>query len=287
MSPRFVVPPGALPSRYSMQAGSTSVWLMTMTENQRAKIALAEGAGLSVVPNDPRVVSKNLSVSSSAGLQIYELYGRMPGTVMLEAKRSDGAVAAHVQVRVDPLPKTGRNASWIRLAEPQVSLNAPNVKFMLRMKHSKAVPWDWSVDRMFDEAVPAGVRHLVFNCHGFPTGKKPDFPVAHLSIGTVIHAGNVGAFRKLFPIKELRVIWLAACNLADMGAGDELCAEMARKSGCYVVSAIYETSDIAIPSGHVEDYRYATPVYFQPGDGKKIYRGDFFEQGKALGFQIV
>lgn len=284
MTPRFIIPPGAATKPYSRQPGSTSVWLMTVMENTRGKIALADGSGLTVSSNNASVVSNDITVSSSSGVTIFELYGRTTGTAMIEARKADGSVATYLQVKVVPLPAVGKTIRLIRLKAPHTVLNAPNVK-ALQMTHTKTVPWDWSVTRIM-EWVPKDSRHLVFNCHGFHTGRKADYPVVHLSLGSVIQANNTAPFDTLAGISSLRVIWIMACSLAGEGPGNVMLADIARRSGCYVVAAATDTPDRAYTAGCVEDYRYASPLFFTPGGGT-ISRGAFFEKSVELGFNLV
>jgi hypothetical protein len=172
---------------------------------------------------------------------------------------------------------------WIRLKAPHVALNAPNIRNKFSMTKTVIVPWDWDADKII-AAVPKDARHLVFNCHGFPT--KPDFPVPHLSIGRVIQSGNVGVFDALARIASLRVIWLSACALSSSAAGSDFCAEIAKRSVCYVASTLVGVPDWSGRAGHVEDYSYATPVYYR-SDGVKINRSDFFKMGAEFGFAPV
>lgn len=171
----------------------------------------------------------------------------------------------------------------IKLQSPQVALNAPNVK-KFRMKHSPVIPWDWDAGRILSkEGVPDGVKHLIFNCHGFVS--RESFSAPHLSIGTVIHKGNVSAFERLRDIPELKVIWIAACNIAG-GDGLEFCKMIAQKSGCHVVAQVLGVPDILVKSDHVEDYYYAMPVYIKP-NGDPISRGDFFGLQETLLFKHI
>jgi hypothetical protein len=175
---------------------------------------------------------------------------------------------------------------WIKLASPQVSLNAPNVT-PITMKYTKTVPWDMNADKMFEpDMVARDAKHLIFNCHGFPTGKKADFPPAHLSIGTVLFGGNVDAFSAIGSITSLRVIWIASCNIADGSGGDEFCKAMAKKSACYVVCQFLAVPDRRNRTGHVEDYDYAMPKYWD-SDGELISRSTFLSYGNSLGFVKV
>lgn len=169
---------------------------------------------------------------------------------------------------------------WISLASPQVAFNAPNILNKFTMTQTKTVPWDWSADKILAN-VSKEARHLVFNCHGFPT--RPNFQAPHLSIGTVIHPGNVAAFEALASIKKLLVIWISACALSSSQAGSDFCAEMAKRSRCYVVSSLLSVPDWAGRPYHVEDYTYAMPVYYGPS-GAKISRSDFLRMGPELGF---
>lgn len=172
---------------------------------------------------------------------------------------------------------------WISLKSPQVALNAPNILNKFTMTYSKTVPWDWGADKIMAN-VSKEARHLVFNCHGFPT--RPNFNAPHLSIGTVLHPGNVGAFEALASIQSLKVIWLSACALSSSVAGSDFCAEIARRSICYVVSSLVGVPDWSGRAYHIEDYTYSMPVYYNP-KGEKIARSTFFDKGADLGFKPV
>jgi hypothetical protein len=175
-------------------------------------------------------------------------------------------------------------SKWIKLASPTVALNGPNVWHRFIMKYSPVIPWDWSAHRILSEAVPRGVRHLVFNCHGHAWRKE--FPTPHLAIGTAIHPGNVGAFDALMPIRELRVIWIASCTIASSQAGQDFCKEMAKRSGCYVMAYNYECPDAAVRSEHIEVFPDASPVFFDPWS-ELVEQAAFFAAGKELGFRMV
>lgn len=172
---------------------------------------------------------------------------------------------------------------WIRLTSPSVALNAPNILNKFYMTHTKTIPWDWSADRIMG-SVFKEARHLVFNCHGFPW--RADFPAPHLSIGTVLHPGNVGAFDALRSIYSLRVIWISACAISSSAAGSNFCAEIAKRSICYVVSSLLSVPDWSGRALHFEDYTYAMPVYYD-WNGDKISRSTFFAKGPELGFKAV
>jgi hypothetical protein len=260
---------------------------MELSHCKRARIALAGGQMLTVRSNDPSVVPNDFYEKYVGDLRVLELYARKPGTTLIEARARDGSVAAVLQVRVREITKGKRGPVWIRLDSPQVALNSPNAGTHFRMTYSPVIPWDWSIDRMLDEAVPEGVNHLIFNCHGLPTGAKRDFPALHLSIGTAIHPGNVGAFSKLSPREDLCVIWLASCNVADGGPGSALCQRIADLSRCYVVAHLGGVKDQALRTDHIQDYVDGLPIYFRPGNIDPMYRGDFFEMGPDLGFEHV
>jgi hypothetical protein len=132
---------------------------------------------------------------------------------------------------------------------------------------------------MLSKHVREGDNHLVFNCHGYAS--RPDFQTPHLSIGTVIHPGNIGAFTILAPIK-LRVIWISACSIASSATGEDFCKKMARNAECYVVAAMFHVTQ-NVKSGHVEDTAGASWKYFDP-QGSLVGRLDFINLGKRLGF---
>jgi hypothetical protein len=169
---------------------------------------------------------------------------------------------------------------WIKLESPQVALNAPNVK-RFAMKYSPVIPWDWNADRILGEGVPKGVRHLVFNCHGYAS--RPGFGAPHLSLGTVLHPGNVGAFDQLMRMDTLLVIWISACNIAGSADGMGFCKAMAKRSGCYVVTQSLSVPDAAVRAGHIENYSYAMPAYINPA-GDLVTPSAFFAKGGELGF---
>ena len=172
---------------------------------------------------------------------------------------------------------------WISLKSPQVVLNAPNILNKFRMTSTITVPWDWDAGKIM-ASVSKEARHLVFNCHGFPT--RPNFDAPHLSLGTVLHPGNVGAFEALASIKPLNVIWLSACALSSSAAGSDFCAEIAKRSHCYVVSSVVSVPDWSGRAYHIEDYTYAMPAYYNP-KGDKMARSAFFDKGADLGFKPV
>jgi hypothetical protein len=176
--------------------------------------------------------------------------------------------------------------NWIKLEPPQVALNAPNVHKQFVMKYSPVVPWDKSAHDILSGYVPKGVRHLVFNCHGNISGGTWE-GVPSLTLGTVFHPGNVSAFELLYSILELRVIWISACNLGGSAAGLNFCKEMARKSGCYVVTQTTAVPDVAVRAGCIEDYNYAMPQYIDPF-GAMVARSDFFDKvGPEMGFKRI
>jgi hypothetical protein len=258
---------------------------MNLRQFRSAKIALAGGDSLTVRSNNPKVVPNDFGTTTWMGqLRVFELFPQYAGTTMLEARRSDGTVATTLQVQVMQLPSgTAGHQNWVKLASPQAALNSPNAGRVFRMKYSHVVPWDWGIDRMLDW-IPAGVRHLIFNCHGIPTGAKADFPVPHLSIGTAVHPGNVGAFAKLKSRNELGVIWLSSCNVADGGPGNDFCAAMAKYSGCYVSAHQGPVADPVLRTEHIQDYDRSMPIYFNP-NGTKLGRGEFYAVGRDWGFE--
>ena len=171
-----------------------------------------------------------------------------------------------------------------RLSGKIAALNAPNVS-PVHGTFTKTVPWNWDAGQMLGW-VPTTSNHLVFSCHGFHTGKKADFPAVHMSIGTVLHPQNVGAFDVLMSALELRVIWVTACSLAMEDPGDAWLAQMARRSGCYVVANSFDTPDRSPPWNCVEDTHYlnAVPKYFKP-DGGTLGRESFLALGSELRFK--
>jgi hypothetical protein len=121
-------------------------------------------------------------------------------------------------------------------------------------------------------------KHLVFNCHGFQS--LPNFGAPHLSIGTVVHAGNVGAFAKI--ANTVKVIWISACNIAGSTAGSDFMAAMAKTAGAYVVAPTMAVTQ-RTRKDSVEDTAGAMWLYYDT-TGTKISRSSFIALGPSLGF---
>jgi hypothetical protein len=166
---------------------------------------------------------------------------------------------------------------WVRLDSPSVSLNADNVTRM-QLTRNPIIPWSMDAETMLTSNVNKGDKHLVFNCHGFQT--RPGFEAPHLSIGTVVHMGNVAAFAKI--AGTVNVIWISACNMAGSQAGSDFCAAMAKNSGAYVVAATTEVTQNVLKDS-IEDTRRAMWLYFDTS-GTKIARSKFIALGPSLGF---
>jgi hypothetical protein len=170
----------------------------------------------------------------------------------------------------------GHPVKWIKLARNQCALNSDNVGGLFPMRHSYLITGGSSNDDMIAK-VPQGTKHLVFNCHGFPS--KPSYP-AHLAIGQTLKADNVGC-SPLMNNNSCKVIWLSACNIG--GDGLDLCKKLAQISGCYVVTQTMGVPDRKMKLDCVEDYYYAMPQYIDP-NGTMISRDSFFSRKGSLEF---
>jgi hypothetical protein len=170
-------------------------------------------------------------------------------------------------------------AKWIKLARNQCALNSDNVGGAFPMAHTFIIKGGTSNDAMIKK-VPEGIKHLVFNCHGFPSTSS--YP-AHLAIGQTLKADNVGSCSPLMT-NSVRVIWLSACNIG--GDGLDLCKNLARVTGCYVVTQTMGVPDRKMKRDCVEDYYYAMPQYIKPA-GTMISRKEFFELSKTLEFTLL
>jgi len=168
---------------------------------------------------------------------------------------------------------------WVKLEPDSVALNAPNVTKMT-LTHSPVIAWDKSAHEMLNENVKQDHKHVVFNCHGFTT--RPGFETPHLSIGTVVHPGNVDAFSQLAPL-NVKVVWISACNLTLSAEGEEFCKNMARKSGAYVVAPTFAVTQ-NVKRDRVEDTAGAMWKYIDP-KGNLVSRMDFIRKGPSLGFE--
>jgi hypothetical protein len=166
---------------------------------------------------------------------------------------------------------------WVTLDSPSVSLNADNVKRM-QLTRNPVIPWSTDAETMLTSNVSKGDKHLVFNCHGFQS--LPSFGAPHLSIGTVVHAGNVGAFAKIAGM--VNVIWISACNIAGSQDGSDFCAAMAKNSGAHVVAPTMAVTQ-NVRKDSIEDTAGAMWLYFDPS-GTKIARSKFIALGPSLGF---
>jgi len=170
----------------------------------------------------------------------------------------------------------GQPVKWIKLARNQCALNSDNVGGLFPMTHSYLIAGGTSNDTMIAK-VPQGMKHLVFNCHAFPN--KPSYP-AHMAIGQTLKADNVGSCSPLMN-NTCRVIWLSACNIG--GDGLPLCKNLAKVTGCYVVTQTMGVPDRKMKLDCVEDYYYAMPQYIDP-EGLMISRKDFFALSGPLAF---
>jgi hypothetical protein len=166
---------------------------------------------------------------------------------------------------------------WVHLDAPSVSLNAPNVSKM-DLTRNPVIPWDQDAESMLVKNVQKEDKHLVFNCHGFQS--LPNFGAPHLSIGTVVHAGNVGAFAKI--ANTVKVIWISACNIAGSTAGSDFMAAMAKTAGAYVVAPTMAVTQ-RTRKDSVEDTAGAMWLYYDT-TGTKISRSSFIALGPSLGF---
>jgi len=168
---------------------------------------------------------------------------------------------------------------WIKLARNQCALNSDNVQGAFPMTHTYVIPGGTPNDEMIKK-VPQGTKHLVFNCHGFPG--KPSYP-AHLAIGQTLKADNVGSCSPLM-YNTCSVIWLSACNIGTDGL--QLCKNLAKATGCFVVTQTLGVPDRKMRRDCVEDYYYAMPQYIEPG-GELISRGNFFALHEILEFTLL
>jgi hypothetical protein len=195
-------------------------------------------------------------------------YGTGPST-LLDTPSNDAEMLS------DPYDRNVNR--WVTLDSPSVSLNAPNVSKM-DLTRNPVIPWDMDAESMLTKNVQKDDKHLVFNCHGFQS--LPNFGAPHLSIGTVVHAGNVGAFTKI--AGTVKVIWISACNIAGSTAGSDFMAAMAKNAGAYVVAPTMAVTQNTHKDA-VEDTAGAMWLYYDP-TGTKIARSAFIGLGPSLGF---
>lgn len=177
----------------------------------------------------------------------------------------------------DPDPYDRNVSRWIKLEPRSVALNAPNVSKMT-LTASPVVPWEQGAEEMLTNNVQKGDKHLVFNCHGFAS--RPNFATAHLSIGTVLHLGNVGAFDRVAGM--VGVIWISACNILSSTVGEDFCKAMAKHAGAYVVAPTLAVTQNN-KKDNLEDTAGAMWKYIDP-KGEYLSRTDFIALGPSLGF---
>jgi hypothetical protein len=170
--------------------------------------------------------------------------------------------------------------SFLKLAQPAVALNAPNVQYRITMSDSHTVPWSASAHSIIKTYVKSTARHLVFNCHGFAW--RETFQAPHLSLGTVFHPGNLSAFDPIRQMESLFTIWLSACNLGCSEAGREFLRGIARHAYAYVVGASMPVGDIQCPKHCVEDWQGSMPMYIDP-TGRLMTRTEFMQLKTSLG----
>jgi hypothetical protein len=286
---QFKTPPIPSPGVfYDHQAGSTSVWRVRLSEGQRARIALVDGAELEVssnagaiVPNDPSVFTE----TRAGAVRIIEIYGlsaqgsTTPGVAMIEA-RQRGAVVAYFQAQVSPL--SGAHA-FFQLAEPQMALNSSDTPVPYSMKYKKTYTSGVSAESIIsDVQAVARVNHLVFSCHGTvdPARGGPK-----IEIGSGFDMSNLGLWDRLFSAVN-NVIWFGACALAGSAEGIKFCQTAAWRSGCYVVAPTITLPPMKPAINQIEVFTRSMPHYFAP-DGVQISATDFLRLQDELGFKLA
>jgi hypothetical protein len=165
----------------------------------------------------------------------------------------------------------------IRLSKPSVGFNGERILNKARTSQSYDIGNATSNQDMVDK-VKEGVKHVVFNCHGFPA--TPDYP-AHLAIGQTLRFDNVQVLEPWLYIGSLRIIWIVACNIG--GYDIELCKKMAKTTRCYVSTTSGPALDRNIPYANCIEENLVMPQFINP-DGIMMSSTEFMKLGGSLGF---
>jgi hypothetical protein len=268
---------GAPSAQYKFEA-SGALWLMEVGQYKYGKIALVDGAGLTVNSNNPLVVANEEFIfKGRTGLdnpRTIEFFGLSEGTTMFEARQSEaGPVVAFLQVHVKGL--SGKAPTWIALDAPHAAFNAPDTPVPYKLQHNSTINYGENLADMV-KRVPEGAKHLVISCHGQPHGV--------LLIGENLSIDNVKDF-SLFKKIGLKVIWIGGCSVAGTPQGTEFCKAIAKNAGCYVVAPGLTIPFVRPPMGRVELFARSLPKYIDP-NGNPISPPEFFKQHPKLGFKV-
>ncbi len=179
-------------------------------------------------------------------------------------------------IRNDSHGGTTNMVKWLRLAQPSVSLNAPNVK-LLEQKYTQVIPLDATPVAIVRDYVPPDARHLIVNCHGNPDPA--------IMLGTRIHADDVDAFEPIAAMPDLKMIWFSACNIAGSTKGHNFCKKLAAVARVYVVAHTASIPDRKCKTNCIEDYIYAMRTVFKPNGELHNPEKFYDELGEWGGFQ--
>jgi len=277
--PHFAVPSANPSGNYDIRSGA--VWRLRINEGQRGRIAIRDGASLSitsnngqVVPNDDVVFGLVERLGNNA---VLELFGLSAGTSMIEARDGGGNVVAYVQVQVASI---GGKHAFFKLAEPSMALHSPDTPVKYQMKYTATVPTNKSPSEVLDLVVQKNhLRHLVFSCHGAADGN----PL--VIMGTGFRLDDAGVFAALYPILT-GVIWFAACAVCMSSEGVTFCSQVAKASGCHVVAPGITIPPMKAGHSQIEVFTRSLPHYFDP-DGKAMKQSDFMKLDDDLGFKLT
>ena len=275
--PHFEVVPSAPPDHAEYTA-SRWLWLIRIKQYKYGKIALVNGENLVASSNNPLVVpNDDLVFKGKTGLEsrrIIDFYGLSSGTTMLEIRTLGGDFRFALQIQVTPV--SGKLASFVALKAPQQALNSHDTPGPYQMQYTERINAGENAAAIIKK-IHTGVNHVAISCHSFTPGV--------LAIGETIHKDNVSAFGDLRTNTGAQVIWIGACSVAGPAEGVNLCKEMARRSGCYVVAPGIGSAAIKTPVGRIDFFGASLPKYFDP-KGETIPATQFLKLGSELGFTI-
>jgi hypothetical protein len=276
--PHFDILPGAPPDRHER---TPSGWLVAIYVKQykSGKVLLIDGENLVVssnnslmVPNDDSVLKGKTGTESR---RVIEFYTLSSGGAYLDARRWDGQLAfPGLQIHVSPV--SGKYPSFIALKAPQQALNSADTPGPYHMMYSESIKSGEKAADIIGK-IHTGVNHVAISCHSFTPGV--------LALGEGLSIDNVDVFRDLRINTSARVIWIGACSVAGPPEGMNLCKEMAKRSGCYVVAPGIGVAGIKTPVGRIDFFGPSFPKYFDP-KGELIAGTEFLKLGGELGFTI-
>jgi len=274
---------------------------MVVAPGQSAEIALCAADGLAVRSNNPNVIENPIPERPGSGgrfLTIRPKLGVTSGGAYIDfgVLNPDGWSWAPgspwpgtLLVNIEPRTTKPAAEGLVQLSTPSLALNSHDTPVPYKLESTQRIGPGTSAEEVMSIAAKAGLKHLVFSCHGY-VSHSPEKGITDstISIGAGLNSGNAGLFSKLKSAMHGGVIWAGACAI---GNDNETNKKRAAASGCFFVAPVLfmapRPGAPKPPAHHIDMYRRFYPKVFSPyGD---LIAWDAFVEHNAgsLGFKIV